>query len=120
MSIRMHRADDGTKPTRHYSKAQETDVAKTIGAETTKNSGATMFDKGDLKSDKFLIECKTKTKDSKSIAIQKEWLTKLKQESLFMGKKYEALVFNFGPDTDNYAIIDMHLFEELKNYLESE
>ena len=119
MGIRMHRDSDG-KPTRHFSKKQEDYVSEHIDAKKTKNSGATMFEKGDLLSEKFIIECKTKTKLSSSISIHKDWLDKLKQESLFMGKDYEALIFNFGPDTDNYAIIDMHLFNELKKYLESE
>ena len=114
----MHK-DDSNKPTRHYSKLQEDEVSKQINAKTTKNSGATMFEKGDLVSDKFIVECKTKTKESDSISIKKEWLDKLKQESLFMGKQYEALVFNFGPNTENYAIIDLQLFNELKQYLES-
>ena len=37
-----------------------------------------------------------------------------------MGKKYEALVFNFGPDEENFAIIDMDLFNTLKDLLENE
>ena len=36
-----------------------------------------------------------------------------------MGKKYNALVFNFGPDEDNYYIIDEHLFKELVYYLDN-
>ena len=30
-----------------------------------------------------------------------------------MGKDYTALVFNFGPDEDNYYIIDEKIFQEL-------
>ena len=69
--------------------------------------------------DKWLLEAKTKMSPSKSITIQKEWLEKNQKESLFMGKPYSALAFNFGPDEPNYYIIDETLFEllvqELKN-----
>ena len=78
-----------------------------------------MFAKGDIKLDKFLLECKTKMKSSDSITIRKEWLDKLNAESLFMGKPYSALAFNFGPDEDNYYIINEELFETLINYLDS-
>ena len=44
---------------------------------------------------------------------EKEWLDKLSQEALFMGKPREALIFSFGPDSDNYYIIPEWLFKEL-------
>jgi hypothetical protein len=119
MEFRQHRDNGDKKPTRYYSSKQENKVAKDVGGKTTANSGATMFDKGDLKTDQFLIECKTKTSNSDSISIKKEWLDKLKDESLFMKKKYEALIFNFGPDSKNYAIIDLELFNILQEYLKS-
>ena len=40
-------------------------------------------------------------------------------ESIFDGKPYSAVAFNFGPDEPNYYIIDEDLFIELKTYLES-
>ena len=83
----------------------------------TKNSGATAFEKGDVLSGDFLIECKTKTSPSESISIKKEWLEKNNKEAVFMGKEYNALAFNFGPNEPNYYIIDEFLFGELQNYL---
>ena len=74
--------------------------------------------KGDLLTDQFLIECKTKTSKSESISIKKEWFTKNDQEKIFMGKKYSAVAFNFGPDEDNYYIIDEYLFQTLEQLLE--
>ena len=74
--------------------------------------------KGDLLTDQFLIECKTKTSKSESISIKKEWFTKNESEKIFMGKKYSAVAFNFGPDEDNYYIIDEYLFQTLKQLLE--
>ena len=108
------RVKDGEKkPTRYFSSKQERQVANTLGGKVTANSGATPFQKGDLTTDDFLIECKTKTKDSDSMSIKKEWLDKNLQESLFMGKKYNALVFSFGPTSKNYYILDEDTFLEL-------
>ena len=105
------------KPTRFYSSRQEKTVAKAIGGKVTPNSGATPWVKGDILAEKFLIECKTKTTPSESISIKKEWFIKNKSEALFMGKPYSALVFNFGPDQENYYIIDEYLFQDLVEYL---
>lgn len=108
------------KPTRYYSTKQEQAVAKALGGKRTANSGATMFGgKSDVQADQWSIECKTKTKSSDSISIQKSWITKNKEESIFDGKPYSAVAFNFGPDEPNYYIIDEDLFIELKTYLES-
>lgn len=110
------REKEGEKePTRSFSKKQEDTIAKKFGGERVKNSGATKFEKGDVYLDQWLLEAKTRTTSSKSHTIQKEWLEKNKSESLFMGKPYSALVFNFGPDEPNYYIIDEELFEVLVN-----
>lgn len=111
--------DDKPHPTRHYSKAQEKTVASKFNGERTLNSGATPFQKGDVATNKVLLECKTKVKASDSVTIHKEWLEKLDHESLFMGKPYSALLFNFGPGQPNYAIINEELFELLVDFLES-
>ena len=111
------RAEDESKPTRHFSSKQEKSVAKAVGGRQVSNSGATAFQKGDVVSDKFLLECKTKTSSSDSISIKKEWLDKNKKEALFMGKEHSALAFNFGPDQENYYIIEEYLFKELLEHL---
>ena len=59
-------------PTRTFSKRQETDIAQAVGGTRTKNSGATMFDKGDVCTDLFLLEAKTKTSHSESMSVKKE------------------------------------------------
>ena len=81
-----------------------------------------MWQKGDiiLNNGLFLLEAKTKTTNSESISIKKEWLEKNATEALFMGKPYNALVFNFGPNEDNYYIIDQYLMEFLIEKLEEE
>ncbi len=105
------------KPTRYYSKKQEDAVAKAVGGRRSKNSGATMFDKSDVSTNKFNLECKTKTSHSDSISIKKEWFEKNKQEAMFMNKPYSAVVFNFGPDEENHYIIDEYLFQFLLDKL---
>ena len=113
------RDKDGKKePTRFYSKKQENDLAKHFDGERVKNSGATKFAKGDVTLGKWLLEAKTKMTPSKSITIQKDWLEKLTQESLFMGKPHSALAFNFGPNEQNYYIIDEELFDFLVRHID--
>lgn len=108
------------RPTRFYSNKQEKSVAKAVGGKKVANSGATAFNKGDVTTDKMLLECKTCVEDKKSFSIKKEWLEKNKEEAFEMGKSYSALAFNFGPDSANYYIIDEKLFKELLNYIEKE
>lgn len=113
------RDKDGKKePTRFYSKKQENDLAKHFDGERVKNSGATKFAKGDVTLGKWLLEAKTKMTPSKSITIQKDWLEKHSQEALFMGKPHSALAFNFGPNEQNYYIIDEELFDFLVRHID--
>ena len=108
------------KPPRYYSNRQEKAVAKEIGGKQTKNSGATLFQKSDVYTDLFNLECKTKTTNSDSISIKREWFEKQIRENIQMGKKYSAIVFNFGPDApynENHYIIDEYLFLTLQEYL---
>ena len=118
VGLRQKQVEGDKKPTRYYSKNQEKTVAKNIGGNTTPNSGATMFSKGDITVDSLLlVECKTKTKDSDSMSIKKEWLEKNAKEALFMGKRFNLLAFNFGPDQKNYYILDEDLFYEFLDFL---
>ena len=104
-------------PTRFYSSRQESQIAEAVNGKTTKNSGATMWQKGDITTDNWLLEAKTCTKSQKQFTLKEEWFEKNKHESLFMGKQYSAVVFNFGPDKPNYYIIDELTFQEFLNYL---
>ena len=105
------------KPTRYYSSKQEKQTASLLGGSTTKNSGATLFQKGDVYTDFLQIECKTKEKLCDSFSIKREWLEKNLQETLITGKKYSILAFNYGPDQPNYYIIDEKLFIDFVEYL---
>jgi len=110
--------EDKIQPTRHYSKAQETKVASKFNGERTLNSGATPFQKGDVTTNKIIIECKTKVKPSETITIHKEWLEKNEKEALFMGKPYSALAFNFGPNEKNYYIVDEYMFDMIREKID--
>lgn len=111
------REGEKPKPTRYYSDKQEKTIVKENGGKQTISSGSTPFSKGDVLLDEWLLEAKTKTSHSDSISVKKEWIEKNKKEALFMGKKYQAVVFNFGPEEDNYYIIDKYIFQELLELL---
>lgn len=102
---------------RFYSNRQEKKVAKAVGGKQVSNSGATAFNKGDVTTDLMLLECKTCVENKKSFSIKKEWLEKNKEEAFEMGKDYSVLTFNFGPDSDNYYVIDERLFKMLNKFL---
>lgn len=103
--------------TRKYSKKQEDRVAKVVGGKVNANSGATSFFKGDVRTDYLLVECKTSTKEVKSVSIKKEWLEKLNEERFAMGKQHSVLAFDFG-DGKDYFIIDKRLMSILLDTLE--
>lgn len=107
------------RPTRFYSRQQERQVAKATNGQRTANSGATMFSKGDVRTENFLIECKTCTEPRKSFTLHKEWFNKNKEESFAMHKDYSALVFDFG-DGERFYCIDERLFQKLQNYIMEE
>ena len=110
----------GIRPTRFYSSKQEKAVALAIGGRKVSNSGATCFAKGDVTTDKFLVECKTCTTKKQSFSIKEAWLEKNKEEAFAMGKEYSVLAFNFEPDGENHYIIDEKLFKLLKAAVENE
>lgn len=119
MKFRQTKDNNTIKPTRFYSDVQEKAVAKAVNGRKTSNSGATAYDKGDITTDKVLVECKTKTKSSNSITIQKEWLEKLRDESTYMKKPFYSLFFNFGPNEPNYVIIPEGLYLQLLDKINS-
>ena len=104
---------------RYYSDRHEKRTAKNIGAKVQTSSGSSAFLKGDLYSDKCLIECKTATTEKKSFSIKKEWLEKLEEQCFAMGKKHPILAFDFG-DGDNYYIIDEKTMQKFIEFLDNE
>lgn len=107
-----------SRPTRYYSKQQEKKIAKAVGGKRQANSGATAFQKGDVITDQFLIEAKTKTTDCKSFTIKEDWLLKNEEEAFAMGRD-SALCFDFGPSANKrYYVISERLFDLLQQCLE--
>lgn len=107
------------RPTRFYSKQQEKRVAKAVGGKRVANSGATAFSKGDVRTNSFLLECKTCVEPRKSFTLKKEWFDKNVEEAFAMHKDYSAVVFDFG-DGENFYVIDERLFRKLVECIEGE
>lgn len=105
------------KPTRFYSNRQEKKVAKIVEGRQQSNSGAGTFQKGDVTTDEWLIECKTATKEKASFSIKHEWLTKNKEEAFAMGKYYNALCFDYGDAGERYYVINEKMFKQLLQFL---
>lgn len=103
--------------TRYFSKKQEKQLAKTIKGNCQANSGATLFNKGDVTNENWLFEAKTCMTEKSSFSIKEEWLTKLKQESFAMNKEYYALAFNFGINQPNYYILDERTMKKILKIL---
>ena len=59
-------------------------------------------------------------KEQEQFTIKREWLTKLDQESFAMRKEFNALVFNFGPNTQNYYILNNKNMKKILNILNNE
>lgn len=106
--------------TRYYSERHEESVCKALGARRQANSGAAKFSAGDVVTETFLIECKTVMADKESVSIKKEWLKKNKLEAFQIRKEHKALCFNFGPNSENYYIIDESLMKDLVKILEGD
>ena len=107
--------------TRKASAKQEKYVATSLNGRVVSNSGATSFSKGDvtavINEQEFIIECKTKMKESLSLSIKKEWLEGIKNEQLAERMDYSALVFDFGEnkktDKNQYIILDLETFKKI-------
>lgn len=102
--------------TRYFSDKQEKKVAKAIGGRQTANSGATQWSKGDCVNELFLLECKTHTEFRENFTVKHEWIDKNREEAFQMGKRYSAIVLDWG-DGENHYLIDQRLFLELLEYL---
>lgn len=104
------------KPTRYYSKIQETNVAKALGGCVNPNSGAGHWSKSDvtIKEAGMSIECKTSMNPRTSMSIKKEWLVKNKKEALSNKLYNSAVAISFEPEgSNNYYIINENLMKFL-------
>ena len=109
----------GGRPTRFYSNRQEKKIAKEVGGKKVANSGATTFSKGDVRTDNFLIEAKTCTKEQKTFTVKREWIEKNQEEAFAMGKMFSAVAIDFG-DGEQYYLINQKLFNKLVEALDKQ
>lgn len=108
--------------TRYYSNIHEESVCKALNATKQSNSGAGLFSKGDCinKEASLLIECKTLMNNKDSFSIKKDWLIKNKEEAFSQRLSNNTLAFNFGPNEENYYIINEKLMKYLVDKLKSD
>lgn len=109
--------------TRYASHTQESRVAKKLGARVNSNSGAGLFEKGDLMLEDIgmMIECKTCMTPKKSFSIKKEWLEKNEAEKFINRASNSVIAFNFDyEDKNDYYIIDDKLMKFLVEALRAE
>lgn len=101
--------------TRYFSDKHEKSVCKALGAKQTSNSGAGLFNKGDviLKEASMLIECKTVMQPKESISVKKDWITKNTEEAFNTRNANNSICINFEPDGKNYYIISEKLMKFL-------
>lgn len=109
-----------TQNNRKYkSQLIEEKVSKQLNMKLTKGSGSQIFDKGDLKSEKFLLEEKHTTK--LSISIKKHWLQKVREEAGDKNKFWALCIDFIDRDTldieESGIIISKDLFKLLRKYL---
>ena len=89
------------KTVKRRSQKQEKSVAKKFNARLTAASGALWGMKGDVRSDKYLIECKTTEKDYYTLT-SKVW-EKIQEEAIQDHMRIPLMVIDL-KDTDRYVV----------------
>ena len=99
--------------TRYQSNIQERRISSHFAdGKQVIGSGSTPFLKGDVITEDFFIECKTKVKPSSQITVKREWIEKAREQAYQMRKPYFILALSFG-DTSDYYLMEPQLLEEL-------
>lgn len=108
-------ATKNKEATRFYSDHHEKSICKALNAKQQSNSGAGRFRKGDVIQDEasLLIEAKTSMTDKDSFSIKKDWIIKNKEEAFALRKSNSCICFNFGPESENYYVVDEKLMKFL-------
>lgn len=108
--------------TRYYSDKQEKSVCRVLNAQQQSNSGAGKFRKGDVvnRAASLLVECKTVIQDKESFSVKKDWIIKNKEEAFTQRLSNQCIAFSFGPDQENYFVINEKLMRYLVEKLENE
>jgi hypothetical protein len=100
---------DRVRSPKRFSDKQERRNAKDIQGRRTLASGGTAFDKGDVKSDDLLMECKSTEK--LSYRIQKGDLAKLAGQT--EADQIPVFMLEFRPERSEFALIPKDWFLEL-------
>lgn len=99
------------KPTKYYSEIQEKYVAGKLGWERVAASGARDLHPGDVMSDTWVGECKTRTKIADKIVINRLWWDKLISEAEFVHKSPALFVDN--GDTSNLWVVSYSTYGDI-------
>ena len=105
--------------TRFFSDRHEKSICKALGAKQQSNSGAGAFRKGDCIQNEasLLIEAKTTMTDKESFSVKKDWILKNKEEAFALRKLNSCICFNFGPEQENFYVINERLMKFLVDKL---
>ena len=108
--------------TRYFSDLQEKAVCEVCNATQQPSSGSGKFRKGDVinRDASLLIECKTCMSEKDSFSIKKEWIKKNREEAFSQRVFDGCIAFNFGPEQENYFVINEKLMRFLIEKLEEE
>lgn len=108
--------------TRYFSTNHEESICKALDGYRQPNSGASKFNKGDIIIERadMLIEAKTTMTDKESFSVKKDWFEKNKMESFSIRRSNQAICFNFGPNQNNYYIINERLMKYLCDKLQED
>ena len=100
---------------------QESRIARETGGKQQRGSGSSDYAKGDVKGEKFLIECKFTQK--KSLSVKGDWLKKITKEA-HAQDKYPALAIQIAGTEDlgisetDWVAIPMSLFNRIKDLID--
>lgn len=97
------------KTVKKRSQKQEKSVAKKLGGKVTAASGALWGMKGDVRTDKFLIECKTTEKDYYTLTA-KVW-EKIEEEALKDHMRIPLMMIDL-EDNERYVVFRPKDFEK--------
>jgi hypothetical protein len=96
------------------SQNQEKRCAKKLSGKTVVASGALWGSKGDVRTDEFLIECKTT--DKKSYSLKKEIWEKIEKEALHDGMRIPMMNIELDGGKVSLAVLNMTDFLGLLEY----
>ncbi len=100
----------------HNGRHSEKKLAKRMGGRLTPASGAMEGAKGDMVVDDFLIEAKAT--QNRSMSLDSDWLYKIYQEALELGK-YPALAVTFtnnegqSEKRERWVMVPEHVFKQI-------